>query len=195
MTRLLIAILFFPLLSFSQKDNYSKYLLDSSHRIFPEVDGAIIYSEVITVDSSIKKEELFNRAKAWFVDNYKSANDVIQLQDKDAGVIIGKGIFDAGYNLGMMVGYDIVHVSHTVKIYVKDGKFKYEIVDLSGKYYETPTRYSSGGQREMPIGNIVTPGNKKNYKKFLEDVNAQVRLTILSLKAGMQKPFIDKTNF
>ena len=147
MKKLLIILLIFPLLSLAQKnDKYQKlidkYTLDSTEWIFPQKNGVVIYTDVVDVDSSIKKDELYNRAKAWFVTEYKSANAVLQMQDKDAGIIMGKGIFEAGYNMGLMVGFQIVSVYHTVKIFIKDGKYKYEITDLNGKYYSSPTRYT-----------------------------------------------------
>lgn len=51
-------------------------------KIFPEINGIIKYEGVVNVDSAITKEQLFVNAKNWFVDTYKSANDVIQMQDK-----------------------------------------------------------------------------------------------------------------
>jgi hypothetical protein len=175
-----------------KKDKYQKmadkYVLDSADRVFPQTNGVIIYTDIIDVDSSIKKDELFNRAKAWFVTEYKSANDVLQMQDKDAGIIMGKGMFKAGYNMGLMSGLSIVNVYHTVKIYVKDGKYKYEITDLNGQSYDSPSRYASGGFSDMPIGNVTIPINKKNYRKFLESIDQSIKGIISSLKIAMSKP-------
>ena len=44
----------------------------------------------ISIDSTIKgtKDELFVRAKSWLVQTFKSANDVIQLNDKEAGKLL-----------------------------------------------------------------------------------------------------------
>ena len=58
--------------------------------IVPEQDGIVRYSGVVQLDSSIKADDIFNRAKIWFVDNYKSANDVLQMEDKASGILPGK---------------------------------------------------------------------------------------------------------
>lgn len=192
MKKILFLIACLPVLCFGQLSNkqqklVDKYALDSANRIFPQIDGQIIYTGIVQVDSA-KKDELFNRAKAWFVTQYKSANDVIQMEDKEAGILMGKGLFVELYNFGFLVGPVSVNVYHTVKVYVKDGKYKYEITDLNGKYYERPSKYSSGGLQSMPIGNVLGPGNKKNYKKFLEDTNAHVNSIIASLQYEMNKP-------
>lgn len=55
--------------------------------------GEITYSEIIKVDS-VKSQELYIRAKVWFVHSFVSAKNVIQLDDKESGKIIGKGLFD-----------------------------------------------------------------------------------------------------
>ena len=49
--------------------------------ILPTENGVVIYTGVIQVDS-VDKSTLYTRAKKWFIDNYKSAKDVIQLDDK-----------------------------------------------------------------------------------------------------------------
>ena len=77
----LIAIMNLSINSYSQEK-----LVD----ILPLVNGEVVYTEVIKVDS-LNAKELYNRAKKWIVLNYKSANDVIQLDDKEDGILIGKG--------------------------------------------------------------------------------------------------------
>ncbi len=178
MKKVIIIAVLLPLFALAQKK--------VSETNFPEVSGEINYTEVVNVDTSIKKDELFNRTKAWFVDNYKSANDVIQMQDKDAGIIMGKGIFTYGYNPVSLSDRVTVNISHTVKIYVKDGKYKYEITDLSGRYYST------GGYSNLVIKNDGIGYNKRNYEKLCESINASVLQTIASLKKAMQKPITSK---
>jgi hypothetical protein len=64
--------------------------------IFPiAANGEIIYSEKVDVDS-IKSTELYVRAHEWFAKTFKSAQSVIQLDDKEAGKILGKGSIQAG---------------------------------------------------------------------------------------------------
>jgi hypothetical protein len=72
------------------------------------------YSGVIDVDGD--KNELYMRARAWFVTMYKDADEVIQLEDKEAGKIIGKGRFEVvletipkGLNSGVKNLYQRTH--------------------------------------------------------------------------------------
>ena len=164
MKKVIIIAVLLPLFAFAQKN--------VSEKIFPEVNGEINYTEVVKVDSTIKKDELYVNAKAWFVGTYKSANDVLQMQDKEAGVLIGKGIFEIPYKL--FVGSTRVSVNHTIKVYVKDGKYKYEITDLEGKQ-------------------LTTYGWKSfDINKAKNDINKKILSIISSLKTAMQKPITSK---
>lgn len=154
-------------------------LFAASQNILPEKDGVIIYSNVVTIDSTINKNELFTRAKAWFVATYNSAKSVIQMEDKDAGIIIGKGVFDVQSG-GSGLGLFIVPVRHTVSIYLKDGKYKYEIKDLSGEFGDNFRSISN----KKPSGYL----GKRSYEGFLVNLNNEILSTIKSLEYAMNKP-------
>ena len=51
---------------------------------------ALVFSKVIQTDS-IGKAKLFAAIHDWFATTYNSANDVIQMADKEEGTIIGNG--------------------------------------------------------------------------------------------------------
>lgn len=175
----LLLILFLPAITIAQKGK------TKSFNILPEVDGVVVYSGVITVDSSLSKIELFNRAKIWFVNEYKSAKDVIQMEDKDAGVIMGKGIAEVSYVMNFMAS-NYANIYHTVKVYVKDGKFKYEITGLSGKFK------SETGFTEIDIDNIVPEWNKNRKEKIIVGTNTKMLSIVESLKSGMNRPITTK---
>lgn len=66
--------------------------------------GAIIYSEVITVDS-VSKDELYKRAKSCFVTLFKNSSDVIKNENSSDGTITGKGVIKA-YARALGTDYD-----------------------------------------------------------------------------------------
>jgi len=100
--------------------------------IFPINDGNILYTDVIQVDSTAK-DELYNRAKRWVIDTFKSGKDVIQLDDKENGEIICRGFFTTpGWGNEKTAKYYVmpdVKVWFTIKIQIKDNKFKYDMYD------------------------------------------------------------------
>lgn len=158
--------------------------------IFPEKDGKVSYSEIVSVDSSVTKNDLFIAARKWFANTYKSANDVIQMQDKEAGEIIGKGIVKTIYKIPLNPSV-VVSVYHTVSITVKDGRYKYEITDLTGRYYSPGssigTSYIPGSNNEFVYDNTIAKFNKKNTAQMNKDVNMKIRAIIKSLKEAMSK--------
>ena len=89
----------------------------------------LTYTEVIQVDS-VTNIELYNRAKLWFATVYNSSNDVLQLENKEEGQLIGKAIMK--YNPTVLSGSETTKgsIKYTIKIFVKDGRYKYEISDF-----------------------------------------------------------------
>ena len=95
-------------------------------------NGKLSISEIVTVDSTTKNE-LYVRSKQFFVDYFKSANDIIQLDDKDEAIVIGKG---ASKIPDLLILYSI-------RIQSKEGRYKYEIYDVSFQFSSTIANYTS----------------------------------------------------
>jgi hypothetical protein len=88
-----------------------------------EKTGAFSYQEVVIIDG-INSGELYSRAKAWIAETYRSANDVIQLDDKESGRLIVKGSFRITYYMNPAWVY------HTLTLEVKDGRYRYTLTDF-----------------------------------------------------------------
>lgn len=136
--------------------------------ILPLQDGIVTYTNVVQVDG-VTKDELYSRAKKWFVTTYKSANDVIQLDDKENGEIIGKGNFRITYYARDPI------VNHTITISVKDGRFKYLITGLV---------YSDIQGDKFPIENF--PKGWAGKKKLYETVDREINQLIGSIETSMK---------
>ncbi|MBY0432482.1 MAG: DUF4468 domain-containing protein [Cyclobacteriaceae bacterium] len=91
------------------------------------------------------KDELYVKANEWLVAAFTSAKSVIQFQDKEAGVIIGKYLLYPGEPYSTMSGnYRTDEVYAIVDIRVKDGKVKAEIKP-QGTWKQYEPGYSSYG--------------------------------------------------
>lgn len=113
---LLISIMMLNFVAFAQEDDNSKYGVGS----MSIVDGMVFFSEVVPIEG-VTSDKLYNRAKMAVAEIFKSANDVIQLDDKENGVLIVKGSNQCGPN---------TYVHFTLKIYIKDGKYKVDMTNL-----------------------------------------------------------------
>lgn len=107
---------------------------------FPFILSAQEYSEVVTVEGKTA-EELYVFAREWFAVTFNSAKDVLQMDDADAGKLIGKGstsvseFFIAGKGLAAVPIKMDWEPHFTVKIEVRNGRYKCEITDIVIRAY------------------------------------------------------------
>ncbi len=99
-------------------------------------NGNVLFSEAIQADS-IKANVLYGNAKLWFADTFKSAKDVIQVDDKESGRVVGKAWQDIYIKvLGMP---SATKLWFTISVQLKDGRYKVDMYDM--KYEQYPSQY------------------------------------------------------
>lgn len=153
-----------------------------------DANGKINYTEVVQVDGA-DKDELYTRARAWFATSYRSANNVLEMDDKSAGVLIGGAFQDITI---MSMGYPVtVKLWYNLKVYLKDGRYKYEITDL---FYENyPNQYYPTATKTPAEEVIITNLYKKNGKpspinhSYKEKTIVGITALYTNLKDAMQK--------
>lgn len=80
------------------------------------------YQGVVSVERKTASE-LYTQIKLFIVENFKSANDVIQLDDKESGVLVVKGIIPV--TIKIMIGTYTYSMYINFKFETKDGRFRY----------------------------------------------------------------------
>lgn len=116
----------------------------------------LAFQSVVVVDS-VTKQQLYERARLWFNDYFKNAEAVLQVSDKEAGEFIGKPILYTWYN-SRYLGRDhklVLKMPVTIRVRVKDGKYKYEIYDITTYYDADDSPYNEGSARQM-FGPLTT---------------------------------------
>jgi len=151
----------------------------------------LTYSEVVQTDS-ISQNELYNRAKLWFATTYNSANDVLQMDNKEEGQLIGKAILK--YNPNVLSGSEQTkgNINYTIKIFVKNGRYKYEITDfIHDPYGNQYGKYSMGvitTSEECPNPKPMAKGwSDKVWKDIKSQIETNMNSLIPSMKQGMKK--------
>lgn len=89
--------------------------------------GNIFFQRIDSINKS--KDELFSISKEWIVNTFKSGKAVIELEDKEKGIIIGKGATEktiTKYNFKIFYLY-------TIKIEMKDSKARLTIYNIYSK--------------------------------------------------------------
>ncbi|RZK27684.1 MAG: DUF4468 domain-containing protein, partial [Hymenobacter sp.] len=149
--------------------------------------GLIDYTDVVQVDG-VSQAELFKRGKIWLVSTFKSAKDVIQAEDKDAGIIVGKAYSVINIQSGKFIVP--AKLFYTLKLNFKDGKYKYELTDF---YFENEPIAAMNYQIiKTPVEKHVlsapsTSHSGKIIASYRQQFDQAVQELIASLKAGMLK--------
>lgn len=154
-------------------------LLAQAQIDLPMENGKIIYTEVVTADDK-SQDELYASAREWFAKTYNSANNVIQMEDKESGKLVGKALSDV-YHKGLGMRHPSGNIRYTIAVSVKDGRYKYEITDF----------YHTGETNATTVGNcedMINPSRKYSKKilhHYLEQLNDNTNALIASLKDAM----------
>jgi hypothetical protein len=140
----------------------------------PLKDGKVFYERIDSMPNA-SKLDLYNKAKIWFVNTFNSAKAVIQMDDKDAGTLMGKGLtgFDAG---NLMTGPIKQYINYTININLKDNKYRMQIYDI----------YVSDGNATAYTPEQLLKYPKMNKKK-IERIDNNVQDLIAGFKAAINK--------
>lgn len=158
----------------------------------------ITYTAVESVDTTIGKLELYSRAREWFAKAYKSSQNVIQMDDKESGKIVGKALMQV-YHKALGSNYPSGYINYTISIYFKDGRYKYEI----SNFYHTGQLVSGGNRIEDfgPCEEMINTKKKtwgvsyqKTFNYYLSQLDTNIKLLILDLKESMNKVADSKKN-
>lgn len=110
-------------------------------------------SQVIQSDTA--KDELFINANIWLVESFKSAKDVIQFSDKEAGIVIGKYLLQGPVLKNNTPDPNPEGIYAIIKIQTKDGATRITVVPET--FFKFPnTLHNSGSTytREMAVKQI-----------------------------------------
>lgn len=149
----------------------------------------VTYEGVVEVPGATK-DQLYDRALDWMAKTYQSANDVVQIKDKDQGKLLAKG--------GILFIYRNVptgFVVHTQTIYVRDGRYKYV---MTGFHHQNLTGGVAG--RDGSMGALEQTAPPKGFRPalwydMLRGTDAKVKTMISDLEQAMQARGKDPSKF
>lgn len=101
-------------------------------------NNALTYTQIIEAPDKTK-EQLYILLNYWYSATFNSGKAVIQLNDKDAGVIIGKGFIEEIASHTGGINQYTVHLEPIIKTDIKDNKIRitytvpfYTVVKMAG---------------------------------------------------------------
>lgn len=150
--------------------------------------GKITYTDVVYVDDNANKSELYSRAREWFAKTYNSSNNVIQMEDKESGKIVGKALLQV-YNKAWGMKGEAGYINYTISIYMKDSRYKYEITNFhhTGQYSNGTTIPDYGVCENMinTTDKQLGVSYQKQYNGYLNTMNDNINALIADLKNAM----------
>ena len=81
-------------------ENIEKYVFGSDIEgltIKIDENNDLVFTKTVQ-DIKLSKDDIYNRALGFYIRTYKDAKSVLQQQDKEAGIIVGKGLFSDFYS-------------------------------------------------------------------------------------------------
>ncbi|MDN3642922.1 DUF4468 domain-containing protein [Lutimonas halocynthiae] len=145
------------------------------------------FERVIETDS-VGKELIFVSVNDWFATTYNSANDVIQMADKDAGVIVGNGSMSFNYKGMSYVCYE-GYLKYTIKVYIKDNRFKVVLTNFNHTV-------KPGNAASCALGVLTTAevyATKGMSKKYHNKVWDGLKLKAETYSEGIFNSLAEKT--
>lgn len=129
-----------------------------------ELDDNDNVTFVKVIDSiDLAKEEIYNRALAYFTYNYVKGDWVVQVEDKEKGLIIGKGVYPEVHSdifILTPISFDVIHL---LRVDVKEGRLRV-MVTLSW-YKETLHNYDAPNTYYEKKISTTYPINEKGHAK------------------------------
>jgi hypothetical protein len=159
---------------------------------FPTKEGVLYYEGVVDVSPESKQADLYRTGRTWFVDTYVDAKEVLQLDDKADGKMMGKGRYKYSFLNGINIS--AVTMRFTLALDVKDGKYRYRIYNFSGDNENTSLLGGANATNfykldyDQCLADYKAGKRTKYNLKVLQGMDAQVVGIVASLQKTMAKP-------
>lgn len=152
----------------------------------------IKFTDIVYLDSTSSKQDLFLRAREWFAKTFKSSNYVTQMEDKEAGILIGKGSLEIFLKvLGSSTGGN--YFNFTISLYFKDGRYKYDFTDFTYSngisFNDTPAEYLYNA-KENDYPRLTKNGNREVFSQL----RTKMDLIVTDLRVTMSKASVSQDN-
>jgi hypothetical protein len=147
----------------------------------------ITYADVVQVPG-VSQAELYTRAKLWFAEAFKSAKQVVQADEKDAGIVQGEAWSPMeAHFMGKNMPASNTRLWYTVKLACRDGRYRYEISEFKYEAIATaqfPTVPAPKPMEEM-ISLWTKPAAKNGKPSRYDYVKNELSQTVSTNGTGL----------
>lgn len=148
----------------------------------------ITYQGVVQVPG-VSADELYSRAREWFAVTFNSGKAVLDMDDRVAGKLIGNG-YSTYYQTTLFLAGEY-QLWRSVKVYVKDGRYRYELTGftVSGPYNMTGVSAALVAQK-IPVENYL--GEQARGNSFFYDRKGNPKATTRAIAEAVDKSATDE---
>lgn len=161
------------------------YAQDFSRLTKNDKTGLVTITEIVELEG-FSKDAIYNKTKLWITQTYKSPQDVLQLDDKESGLIVIKAISE--------ITPAYVHYTFTIKI--KDGKIKLETNQIYSDSVIGNANYGWGYAEEWIEGKAngykQPKGSLKRLSKIANSTVDHIYLLYDSLEHSIKEPLYEE---
>jgi hypothetical protein len=177
---LLLLALALPLGASAQQFANTPKLLDGTPLPYDADTHLIAYQGVIEAPG-VSKDQLYTRAYDWMLRTFRTSNNVVQKKESDQ--VVGSGVWPI-----ILFHQDAGYVIHTLTVYVKDGRYKYVLSNLSHQSNNADLQnFRSGGPLEQPEVSLnPLLGGKKQWNNVRQQANSEAQTLVTNLQAAMK---------
>lgn len=135
--------------------------------------------KIVEVDST-SSGVLYNRAKSYVAKHYDTLDQVINLDDKDAGTIILNLNFK--YNCTLSTGFATYsgNISYTLELFFKDNRYKYRFSN-----FKHHTEGIITDAEEHPK-DFRYKSEKRYFNKLWKDIKIQINTEIKEVSTSLE---------
>lgn len=155
---------------------------DKAHNLaFPRdsATGRIAFAGVVEVPG-VSQAALYGRAHEWLAKRSNATHPVVELQDRDAGKLIGKVALAIKPGTAVSDHTDLLRA--TISLFSKDGRYKYIFTDFN---FERPT---VGVRLGAPLEDAEPKGiSASTWQEVRQRASTEAQRLVTELKAAMSK--------
>lgn len=152
------------------------------------------YSEVVKV-TGVSKDILYSNGLIWFAETFKDSRAVIEAKDREAGMIIGNGIFEYYAGKGLKYRDFNGHIQFTVKVMFKEGRTKIELTSFTHKPSYLPFSLGIITQSEKyPYPKVYKGYSDKWHQYLWDDLKSDISLKSIELLGSFKNFITDNAN-
>ncbi|AUP77446.1 DUF4468 domain-containing protein [Flavivirga eckloniae] len=148
----------------------------------------VTYTKIIE-GINLSKDEIYTRALAYFTYNYGDGDSVVQVQDKEKGTIVAKGLYEKAH-VGISLVTYIFDTWHVLRIDIKENRARI-LLSLTNYNYTVSGGSTPDVKNTIPISSnypVTQKGHTKNqFAQAFYKSHKRAEATLLAIEKALKE--------